>query len=141
MSKEKQYVDIAFIKSLGTMRDYDIDAVEALYPGVVDQAIESNSRKFDERAVPKNESENVKRHVAALVVADLWARRGTNVDSSVDVKVQSMKQDALGWLSGAKTVDEVRKSAAPPPAPLHAEEVNIPPHGDVAGFDEAGRRR
>ena len=94
MANDKHYVDIDFVKSVGTMHHYDIDAVEALYPGSVDQAIESASRKFDERAVAGDKVDEVKRHVAALAIAELWAKRGA-ADPSTDAQVQATKAAAL----------------------------------------------
>lgn len=140
MTNEKSYVDIEFVKAIGSMPSHDIDAVEALYPGFFERSAEAASRKFDDRAVAENEREQVRRHVAALVIADIWAKRGTNTEPETDALVVARKSAAVQWLANSKTVDEVRKSAAPPPVPLKAEHIEIPAHDPFPNLDEARHR-
>jgi hypothetical protein len=139
-NENKSYVDVEFVKSLGTMPSHDIDAVEALYPGTVEKTIDSVSRKFDNRAVPQDKVGDVKRHVAALVVAELWPKRGVNVNPVIDAKVSAMTTAANDWLSNAKTVDEVRKSAQPPPSPLSGEGFTAPQYDPFPTEEKAKRR-
>ena len=102
------YVDADYVKLVGSMPPADVDALEALYPGVVDGVATSVSRMFDARltkryAAPFAEPvpEALKWNVAHVVVAALWQKRGYNPGSAQDAIVQQNKADALAWLKEA----------------------------------------
>lgn len=102
------YVDVDFVKLVGSMPAADIDALEALYPGTFAGIAESVSRLFDARlfkryaapfALPYPEA--LRWNVAHVVVAALWQKRGYNPGSAQDQIVQDNKAEALAWLKEA----------------------------------------
>jgi hypothetical protein len=103
------YVDIDFVKLVGSMPAADIDALEALMPGTFVGIAESVSRVFDARlfkryAVPFEDGkvpESIKWHVAHVVLAALWQKRGYNPGSAQDEIIQTNKNDAFAWLKEA----------------------------------------
>jgi hypothetical protein len=103
-----KYVDIAYVKLVGSMPASDIDALEGLYPGTFDGMAEAVSRMFDARlakryAAPFAEPypEALKWNVAHVVVASLWQKRGYNPGSAQDEIIQTNRTEALAWLKEA----------------------------------------
>jgi hypothetical protein len=122
MSKELN-VDLEFVKKValeaGSMQPHDIDAVEAIYPGTFEKAVAATAARFAGRAVPLGKSDEVRRHVAALVIETLWRKRKLN-DPGVESVVLSARADAVAWLQTSKSVAEARAARSPsaaPPAP------------------------
>lgn len=102
------YVDIDFVKLVGSMPPSDVDAVEALYPGTFAAIAESVSRMFDGRLFKRYAApftapypEALRWNVAHVVVAALWQKRGYNPGSAQDEIVQTNKTEALAWLKEA----------------------------------------
>lgn len=103
------YVDMDFVKLVGSMPASDIDAVELIYPGTFAAIAESVSRQFDARlakryAVPyaaDKVPEVVRWNVTQVVVAALWQKRGYNPGSAQDEIIRTNKAEALEWLKEA----------------------------------------
>lgn len=102
------YVDAAYVKLVSSMPGEDVDALEVLYPGVVDAIALSVSRMFDSRLAKRYAApfeapypEALKWNVAAVVAAALWKKRGYNPGSAQDTLIQTDKEEALAWLKEA----------------------------------------
>jgi hypothetical protein len=102
------YVDIEYVKLVGTMPAHDIDALEALTPGTFSAIASSVSRIFDARLFKRYKTpfvepvpEVVRWHVAHVVVAALWKKRGFNPGSEQDALIERAKDEALAWLKEA----------------------------------------
>lgn len=102
------YVDMAYVKLVGSMPAADIDAVETMYPGTFVGLASAVSRLFDSRlakryAAPFAASvpEAVKLNVAFVVVAHLWKKRGFNPGSAQDELIEKDRLEALAWLKEA----------------------------------------
>lgn len=102
------YVDLAYVKTVGSMPPADLDALESLYPGTFAAVAESVSRVFDGRLWKRYAApfaspypEALKWHVAQVVVAALWQKRGYNPGSAQDAIIQSNREAALAWLKEA----------------------------------------
>ncbi|MBX3218914.1 MAG: DUF1320 family protein [Labilithrix sp.] len=102
------YVDIDYVKLVGSMPASDVDALEALYPGTVNGVAEAVSRMFDARLAKRYAApfsspypEALRWNVAQVVAAVLWQKRGYNPGSAQDAIIQENKADALAWLKEA----------------------------------------
>lgn len=102
------YVDIAYVKLVGSMPAADIDAVEALYPGTFEGLAESVCRTFDARLQKRYATpflapypEALRFAVAQVLVYLLFMKRGFNPSSEQDGLVQSNRDEALTWLKEA----------------------------------------
>jgi len=101
------YVDIEYVKLVGTMPSHDVDALEALTPGMFAAIALSVSRIFDARLFKRYKTpfdpvpEVVRWHVAHVVVAALWKKRGFNPGSEQDALIERSKDEALAWLKEA----------------------------------------
>lgn len=102
------YVDVDYVKAVGSMPAADIDALEALYPGTFDTVATAVSRLFDGSLCKRYSApfstpfpEALKWNVAQVVVATLWQKRGYNPGSAQDEIIQQNKADALAWLKEA----------------------------------------
>ncbi|MDB4996652.1 MAG: uncharacterized protein JWM74_4084 [Myxococcaceae bacterium] len=102
------YVDIAYVKLVGSMPAADIDAVEALYSGTFAGLAEAVSRLFDGRLMKRYDvpfvapfPEALKLNVAYVVVAQLWKKRGFNPGSVQDDLIEKDRLEALAWLKEA----------------------------------------
>lgn len=119
-TKPKTTVDLEFVKSLGVMGEHDINAVEAIYPGTFDKAVESVAHRFDDRSFSGTERETVKRHIGALVIKELKKKRG-ELDEQNTFRIATAITEAEEWLASSKSITEAREalraSAAPPVAP------------------------
>jgi hypothetical protein len=123
MTTTKALVDRDFVKSLETMRPHEIEAVDALYPGVFDKAVEDASARFEGRAVESGQADAVRRHLGALVVSELWKRLGTK-DADIEYRVTSAKSEAEEWLKQSQTIDAARAST--PAGPTAFGQVSDP---------------
>jgi phage gp36-like protein len=102
------YVDIDFVKVVGSMPPEDVDAVVGLYPDLFDALAKSVSAIFDARLAKRYAApfqtpypEALRWHVAQVVVAALWQKRGYNPGSAQDQIIQQNKAEALEWLKEA----------------------------------------
>ena len=102
------YVDIGYVKLVGSMPASDIDALEALYPGTFDGVAAAVSRVFDARLAKRYAApfaspypEALRWNVAQVVVAALWQKRGYNPGSAQDEIIQKNKDDAFAWVKEA----------------------------------------
>lgn len=103
------YVDLAYVKAIGSMPAADIDLVESLYPTTFDTLALAISRLFDARLGKRygapwdagDVPEVVKLHVAHVVVYFLWKKRGFNPGSAQDELVVADKDAAEAWLKEA----------------------------------------
>ncbi len=120
MTTKDVFVDRELVRQTaadtGSMYAHDIDAVEALYPEAFDASATAVSARFAGVSVAPGSRDEARRHLAALVIADLWDKRGRATDPNIDARVQDAKARALEWFASSKTVSErVRLSASPPP--------------------------
>jgi len=110
------YVDIEYVKLVGTMPAHDIDALEALTPGTFSAIATSVSRIFDARLFKRYKTpfdepvpEVVRWHVAHVVVAALWKKRGFNPGSEqeglVELPIREAAPDASGVVRGGPIAD------------------------------------
>lgn len=102
------YVDITYVKFVGSMPAADIDALEGLYPGTFAAVAEAVSRVFDGRLAKRYAApfaspypEALRWHVAQVVVANLWQKRGYNPGSAQDAIIEKNREDAFAWLKEA----------------------------------------
>lgn len=102
------YVDMPYVKLVGSMPAADIDALEGLTPGTFVAVAEAVSRMFDGRLWKRYAApfaspypEALRWNVAHVVVAALWQKRGYNPGSAQDAIVEKNKADALAWLQEA----------------------------------------
>jgi phage gp36-like protein len=102
------YVDIDFVKMVGSMPAADVDLIESAYPGTFAQLALSVSRIFDARLAKRYATpfaspypEALRMHVANVVVWHLWRKRGFNPSSEQDALVTAEKEAAEAWLKEA----------------------------------------
>lgn len=101
------YVDAAYVKLVGSMPAEDIDDLEIRYPGLFDQLALAVSRTFDARLLKRyaapfvDPPETLKWHVAHVVAAALWQKRGYNPGSAQDQIIETNRVEALAWLKDA----------------------------------------
>ncbi len=102
------YVDLDYVKLVGSMPPADVDAVDALFPGSFAAIALSVSRMFDARLHKRyvtpfenDVPEALRWHVAAVVVAELWRKRGYNPGNALDETIERRRQEALEWLKEA----------------------------------------
>lgn len=99
------YVDLAYVKSVGSMPSADVDAVNDLFPGTFTTIAESVSRLFDGRLAKRyttpveNPPEELKLHVAHVILWHFWNKRGRNASSEQDsLVIDGNKDAAMAWL-------------------------------------------
>ena len=102
------YVDLEYLKNVGTYEPDSLDDFNERYPGRVDAIIESISRIFDARlskryAVPFEAPypEAVKFHIAQIVCHQVRLQRGSNLGSEQDSDLVKAKDDAWAWVREA----------------------------------------
>lgn len=102
------YVDLDYVKLVGSMPPADVDAVNALYPGkfvAIATALSAmaEARLHKRYATPFQEPfpEALRWHVAQLVVAELWRMRGYNPGHELDRTIEERRKEALDWLKEA----------------------------------------
>lgn len=102
------YVDGDFIRLVGSMPPADIDALEVLYPGVVEGVSKAVSRLFDSKLIKRYAApfedpipEALRWNVAHVVVSVLWQKRGYNPGSAQDQIIEKNKAEAFAWLTEA----------------------------------------
>jgi hypothetical protein len=107
MPTQPQFVDLAYVKLVGSMPPADVDAVDSLYPGTFDAIAVAVSSMFEARLSKRYATpfeapypESLRWAVAHVVAAELWAKRGYN-PSGADEIIQRRKQEALDWLKEA----------------------------------------
>lgn len=99
------YVDIDYVKLVGSMPAADIDAVEALFPGTFEGVANAVSRVFDGKLAKRYAApfvdpvpEAIRWHVAKVVTYELWVKRGFNPQGSV---AEQERNESLAWLKEA----------------------------------------
>lgn len=116
MAKD-QFVDRDFVRKVsleaGLMHPHDLEAVDAIYPKFFAETVEAVSARFAGRAVPSGKAEEVRRHLAALVIAELWKKRGA-VDRDTNDRINDARNAALAWLGQSQSITEARASNRPP---------------------------
>lgn len=102
------YVDVAYVKMIGSLPGSDIDALEALYPGIFDVVALAVSRMFDGKLWKRYDApfkvpypEALKWHVAKVISFELLKKRGFNPTSEQDKVVIDDNEKALAWLENA----------------------------------------
>jgi phage gp36-like protein len=102
------YVDIEYVKLVGSMPAADVDQLDTLYAGTVAGVSEAVSRMFDARLAKRYAApfatpypEALKWHVAQVVVYTLWQKRGFNPSSEMDSLITKNRDEALAWLKEA----------------------------------------
>jgi hypothetical protein len=119
MQSKNQTVDREYLASLELVPQHDIAAVDAIYPGFIDEAIERIGGRFAGKQADGSDLG----HYAALVLAEVWEKRGgAQVSETVSARLQQATSDAAAWLDSAPAVAAVRVSQRPPafspPAPV-----------------------
>lgn len=103
------YVDIDFVKLVGSLPAEDIDLLEEKYPGLFDKLSKSVSRYFDSRLTKRYDVEDMhadppeglKWEVAHYILFFLWKKRGFNPGSAQDQLIIEDKKHADDWLKEA----------------------------------------
>lgn len=105
------YIDMDYVKSVGSMPPPDIDTVESIFPGTFVALELATRRMIDARLTKRyltpfdfngaSVPEVVRWNQAQLVVAALFQKRGYNPGSAQDQIIQQNKVDALAWLKEA----------------------------------------
>lgn len=114
MQSKNQTVDREYLASLDLVPAHDIAAVDAIYPGFVDAAIERIGGRFDGRQADGDELQ----HYAALVLREVWEKRGgARVNETVSARLDQATSDAASWLETAPAVAAVRVSHRPDSKP------------------------
>lgn len=103
-----QYVTLPYVKLVGVMPSEDLDELELRNPGIFDETAKGVSGAFDSRlrkryAAPFAEPypDSLKWHVAQVVAARLFLRRGYNPSSEQDAQIKGAHDEALAWLKAA----------------------------------------
>ena len=103
-----QYCTITQLKMLGSMPAEDIDALNAMYPGVVDANIVSVSGQMDARLSKRYAApfgtpypDALVSVCARLTAYRLWLKRGFNPNGATDQAIQQDAKDADEWLKEA----------------------------------------
>lgn len=103
-----QYCTIAQLKMLGSMPAEDIDALNSMYPGIVDANIVSISGQIDARLSKRYAAPFESPYPDALVsicarlcAYRLWLKRGFNPNGATDQAIQQDAKDADDWLKEA----------------------------------------
>ncbi len=127
MQSKSQTVDREYLASLDLVPEHDIAAVDAIYPGFVDEAIERVGGRFAGKQADGTELQ----HYAALVLAEVWEKRGgAQVNETVSARLQQATGDATSWLTDAPAVAAVRVSQRPGPlGPTATTRPDVKPQG------------
>lgn len=99
------YIDRAYLELLGHLPVVDLDAIEADAPGCIEGTIQAMSGYADSRlrkryVVPLVAPfpEPIRLHVAALVTASLYLRRGPQPAGEQNEAITALRQEALDFL-------------------------------------------
>ncbi len=116
MKQQKALVDREGLAELEIVPEHDIAAVDAIYPGFVDEVLDRVSARFEGKAAADGSLDEVRAHAAALVLSEVWEKRGgAAVNETVSARLDQAKSDAENWLADAPTVAAVRVSQRPAP--------------------------
>lgn len=107
MSDQPVYVDLPYVKAVGSMPAADVDAVVAMFPSTFDEIAKSISAIFF-ASLHKQYSvfeapypEALRWHVAKVVVAELWKKRGYNAGHALDEEIDKDADKAWAWMREA----------------------------------------
>lgn len=142
MAAQPVYVDIAYVKLVGSMPPADVDAVDGLFAGKFVAIATAISAMFEARlhkryATPFEQPypEALRWHVAQCVVAEMWRARGYNPGHPLDQTIEDRRKEALEWVKEAadskdglvelpKRADEAGTSAVNRGGPLGYSEAS-----------------
>lgn len=135
------YVTMQDVKDLGSMAPEDVDALEALYPGIVVRIATAVSGLFDARLAKRYAAPFIEPfpnalvfNVSRMVAWRLWIRRGFNPSSPIDTLLEKENLDAEAWLKEAADGDKgLVELPARQATPGEATAVNV---GGPLGYSE-----
>jgi hypothetical protein len=107
------YVTTAQLKLFGIMPAEDIDALEALYPGIIAANVTGVSGLFDAGLIKRYAApfqdpypDALIWNVVQVVVGRLYLKRGYNPSSQQDQLIRKCHDDSLAWLREAADPDK-----------------------------------
>lgn len=108
MSAQPVYVDLDYVKLVGSMPPADVTAVDGLFPGKFTAIATAVSAMFEARLHKRYATpflppfpEALRWHVAQVVAAELWRMRGYNPGHPLDQTIEDRRKEALEWVKEA----------------------------------------